>query len=214
MKEWAENEVRLAKNLLDPDDDYSMGCYDSALKAFNSLVEDGHSGYSIYATKCILNNLIDGKPLTKILDNDFVYVFEGVRDGKKYKTYQCKRMYSLFKKVFDDGSVEYTDNDRILTYDNTNDYCCHSSMVTRFMDKLYPISLPYNGETIKVYTNTYKLNKNVKGDFDTLFINYYVKDDKVHKVKKYFTEIGDDMVEISKIKYLLLKISGKIKYQQ
>lgn len=209
LDDWAENEIKLAKEELDKDDEYTNGCYDSALKAFKSLVEDGHSGYSIYATKCILDRLIDNKPLTQINEDDFHYVYTGARDGKKYKAYQCTRMSSLFKHVYDDGKVEYSDIDRILTYDNTDDYCCHSSMVTGYMNKLYPISLPYSGETIKVYTNTYKLNKNVKGDFDTLFINYYVKDDKVHKVKKYFTETDDDMVEISKLRYLIKKYFKK-----
>ena len=65
MKEWAEREVKIACKRENPDRkegewDYGCACYESALKAFNSLLDDGHSGYSIGITKQILNRLIDG----------------------------------------------------------------------------------------------------------------------------------------------------------
>ena len=46
MKEWAEREVQIACKRENPDRkegewDYGCACYDSALKAFNSLMEDG-----------------------------------------------------------------------------------------------------------------------------------------------------------------------------
>ena len=46
--------------------DYGCACYESAYKAFQSLVEDEHNGMSIRLTQNILNRLIDGKPLTPI----------------------------------------------------------------------------------------------------------------------------------------------------
>ena len=78
MKEWAEREVQIACKRENPDRkegewDYGCACYDSALKAFNSLMEDGHSGMSIEFTKQILNRLIDGKPLTPIEDTEDVW---------------------------------------------------------------------------------------------------------------------------------------------
>ena len=74
MKSWAEKEIEIAcarekANAEDSDEwNYGVACYQSALKAFNSLCEDGHSGMSIGFTKNILNRLIDGKPLTPIED--------------------------------------------------------------------------------------------------------------------------------------------------
>lgn len=73
LREWAQREVALACKREKPDRkegefDYGCACYESALKAFNSLLEDGHSGMSIGYTKQILNRLIDGKPLTPVED--------------------------------------------------------------------------------------------------------------------------------------------------
>ena len=53
--------------------DYGCACYESALKAFGSLCEDGHSGFSIGLTKAILNRLINNKPLLPIEDTDEVW---------------------------------------------------------------------------------------------------------------------------------------------
>lgn len=68
MLEWAKNEIAIASKRERGDKpegewDYGCACYDSALRAFESLLGDGHSGMSIGFTKNILNRLIDGKPL-------------------------------------------------------------------------------------------------------------------------------------------------------
>lgn len=78
MKEWAKREVELACKHENPDRkegefDYGCACYESALKALTSLMEDEHSGFSINLTKQILNRLIDGKPLTPIEDTDDIW---------------------------------------------------------------------------------------------------------------------------------------------
>lgn len=66
MLDWAKREVELACKRENPDRkpgewDYGCACYESALKALKSLLEDGHSGFSISLTKQILNRLIDRK---------------------------------------------------------------------------------------------------------------------------------------------------------
>lgn len=71
--EWAKNEIAIASkrergNKPENEWDYGCACYNSALKAFESLLGDGHSGTSISFTKNILNRLIDRKPLTPIED--------------------------------------------------------------------------------------------------------------------------------------------------
>ena len=76
MSEWAKREVEIACKRERGDDenpnmsDYGCACYESALKAFESLCEDGHSGMSIGFTKAILDRMIDGKPLTPIDDTE------------------------------------------------------------------------------------------------------------------------------------------------
>lgn len=62
--EWAKNEIAIASkrergNKPENEWDYGCACYDSALKAFESLLGDGHGGTSISFTKNILNRLID-----------------------------------------------------------------------------------------------------------------------------------------------------------
>lgn len=73
LKSWAEQEVQFAIDSLskseDKDIEYNIMCLKSALKVFNSLVDDGHSGMSIQITKAMLNRLIDGKPLVPIYES-------------------------------------------------------------------------------------------------------------------------------------------------
>lgn len=80
MDLWAENEVKLACEHEKSGDDgdgfskYGCACYRSALKAFDSLMEDEYSGMSIIGiTRNILNRLIAGKPLTPIVDTDDIW---------------------------------------------------------------------------------------------------------------------------------------------
>ena len=87
MLYWAEREVAIAcekenPNKKDGEFDCGCACYESALKAFKSLCDDCHSGFSIKMTQVILNSLIDGKPLTPIEDMDDVWnLIEDHEDG-------------------------------------------------------------------------------------------------------------------------------------
>lgn len=61
--DWAKREVEIAYKTENPNRkegefDYECACYESALKAFESLCEDDHSGFSIRMTQAILNRLI------------------------------------------------------------------------------------------------------------------------------------------------------------
>lgn len=89
MIEWAENEVKLAcererkvSGTPEGEWDYGCACYESALKAFKSLVKDGHSGMSIGFTKHILNRLIDRKPLSPIEDTEDVWEETGFKEAE------------------------------------------------------------------------------------------------------------------------------------
>lgn len=75
MELWAEEEIRIAckrerGNTSENEWDYGVACYESALKAFRSLAEDGHSGMSIGITLDILNKLVKGQALMPIDDVD------------------------------------------------------------------------------------------------------------------------------------------------
>lgn len=111
MVNWAENEVKIAcekehPGLKEGEFDYGCACYQSALKAYKSLAEDGHSGYSWGVTASILKRLMDDKPLTSIEDTDDTW--SRVTCEKDDRTeYQCKRKASLFKTIYDDGRIEF-----------------------------------------------------------------------------------------------------------
>ena len=92
MLDWAKREVEIACNKENPDRkegefDYGCACYESALKAFESLCDDGHSGCSIGFTKAILNRLIDGMPLTPIEDIDDIW-YKPAEESLRHTLYQ------------------------------------------------------------------------------------------------------------------------------
>jgi hypothetical protein len=212
MQIWAEREIDLAckreregNGTSEKEWDYGCACYESAMKAFKSLLGDGHSGFSIGMTKHILNRLIDGRPLTPIVDTDDVW--SDIRDyceSDGYTNYQCKRMSSLFKDVYTDGRIVYKDIDA-YTCINVGDHSTyHSGLVQRVMDELFPISMPYMPSSpTKVYCDDI-LTDCKNGDFDTVAIYYAIRpNDERIEINRFFKEDGEDKdwVEIGIIEY-------------
>lgn len=211
MLEWAKKEVELAKEherkiskefeesygkaLFD----YGGACYDSALKAFKSLTEDNHSGMSIKITQQILNRLIDGSPLTPIEDREDIW--NEVTRNKKDNIimYQCSRMSSLFKYVYENGKVTYSDIDRSYCFDITKpDMRYSSGLVKNIIDEMFPIIMPYSpaNERIKVCCEQFLYSPD-GGDFDSVAILYVDDpDNKRINVTRYFKEEDNKWVEI------------------
>lgn len=196
MRDWAKREVEIACKHENPDRkegelDYGCVCYESALKAFNSLMEDGHSGFSIGLTKQILNRLIDGKPLMPIEDTDDIWDECEWSSDKTAKTYRCKRMSGLFKDVYSDGTIKYTDNNRVIgvNLDNPN-VGWHSRITRDIVEELFPLTMPYMpaDKPYKVFCEDC-LTDPKNGDFDTLAVYYILKPDgeKV-TVNRYFKD--------------------------
>lgn len=212
MELWAEKEVEIACKKENPDKkpgefDYGCACYDSALKAFKCLMGDGHSGFSIGITKQILNRLIDGKPLTPIEDTgdtwDLVSGFNKDSNGLICASYQCKRMSSLFKTVYTDGTVKFSDVNRIRCIDIQNpNNTYHSGLVDRIINEMFPIKMPYYpGKEIKVYCQDGVLDKK-NGDFDTVGIFYAIMPDgEKTQIDKFFKESPSDWKEIDETEY-------------
>lgn len=202
MLDWAKKEVEIAckkeRGDIPKDEfDYGCACYESALKAFESLCNDEHSGYSIHVTQQILNRLIDGRPLTSIEDTDDIWNFLHKDEETKTICYQCNRMSSLFKDVFADGRIEYSDTNRFICIDIDNpNLTYHSGLVHNIMSELYPITMPYLPEkTIKVYCRDL-LTDPKNGDFDTVGIFYALKEEngeqKRIEINRFFREPVDD----------------------
>lgn len=216
MTDWAENEVRIAcererAESKTPEDewDYGCACYESALKAYKCLMEDGHSGMSFSITRQILNRLMRGQPLTPIEDAEDVWNFICTNeDGSK--GYQCKRMSSLFKDVYPDGTVKCKDVDRYyVTYAENSNTTWKNGFVMRIVDELFPITMPYiPGEPIKVVCEEFLVDPK-NGDYDTVGILYAMKDGEKTAINRFLAEKDGKMVEIQETEYQKRKLKAK-----
>lgn len=208
MTGWAEREVKIAcererkaSNMTEGEWDYGCACYESALKAFKSLAEDGHSGMSFGFTKNILIRLMEHKPLTPIEDTEENWT--SLREYGDRKNHQCVRMSSLFKEINDDGTVTYNDVDRVVCIDINNGSSYSSGLVRGIINEMFPITMPYNPPSgcIKVYCEDF-LTDPKNGDFDTQGIFYAIMPDgKRVEINRYYGENGRRFVEISKEEY-------------
>lgn len=220
LETWAEKEIEMvcqrernsaAEVGHEEDAEYGIACYRSALKAFKSLLEDGHSGMSISITRQILNQLILGEPLSPIIGEDDEWEdvsYEGMPEGV-IKEYQNKRMSSLFKYVHEDGTVKYSDVQRVTCYESSHDDIqggvpFHNGFINRIIDEVKPITLPYVPQHFKVYV-TECLYEEDGGDFDTMMVDYMVDTDiqEEFPIHRYFKEdpTSHSWVEISNHEY-------------
>lgn len=168
-KEWAEREVEIACKQENPNwdgksFDYGCACYQSALKAYKCLSEDGHSGASFNLTKNILIRLMDGLPLKPITDEDFTSVEPEIWESPEFlkehglkSDLQCPRMSSLFREETLDGKITYSDVERVIFHDANGDDWWNSGAATKVVDEMFPITMPYypSKEKYKVYGETF-----------------------------------------------------------
>ena len=203
MSEWAKREVELAckrerGNAPEGEWDYGCSCYDSALKAFLSLCEDGHSGMSFGFTRSILIRLMHHRPLTPIegKDDEWRFSFD---NNLGNKVYQNLRLSSLFKEVAPDGTVTYSDNDALYCQDIGNGSTYHSGLVSDIVYQKFPITMPYlpSTEPMVVYTQDC-LTDRKNGDFDTMAIFYTEHVGKITEINRFFKESGNSWEEITK----------------
>ena len=218
---WAENECRIACKRENPnfdfdsdEFDYGCCCYKSALKAYNSLMEDGHSGMSFSFTKNILIRLMNRLPLTPITDEDFFSVERGTEDWpaepdewlKEHalkSDLQCPRMTSLFRQEKLDGTITYHDNNRAYFIDIDNpSWTYHTS--TDFLDEMFPITMPYYPHVMpyEIYTQEFLTDKK-NGDFDTKAILYMIspEGEKI-ELNIFEAEVDKKWVKITKEEYI------------
>lgn len=217
---WAKNEVDLAiereKKLCnenDPGSDewiYTALCYESALRALESLYGDGHSGFSINMTKTILNALIDDKLLTPIEDTDDIWLkgWSGHDVNGDYTAYQCNRYFSLFKYVYESGKVYYTDNNRAVGVDidkDGNEHFFNSGHYNRIVNDIFPITFPYMPDTkpFKVYSIDFLYDRRHKNqDFDTTAYLYIETPQGLKvAVDRYFKQESNLIKEITREEY-------------
>ena len=211
MELWAEEEIRIAckrerGNTSENEWDYGVACYESALKAFRSLAEDGHSGMSIGITLDILNKLVKGQALMPIDDVDDVWEERGTYlSGANYTTYQCRRMSSLFKDVYADGHIKYIDVNRFRCVTLNSSACWSNGHVTRIASEYFPITMPYVPHTYTVVCEEF-LTDRKNGDFDTIGI-LYIRDNAGERktVNRYFADCEEGWREIDPAEYVQRK---------
>ena len=218
MKEWASREIELACKKENPnwdgkEFDYGCSCYQSALKAYESLCGDGHSGFSWNLTKNILIRLMEGLPLQPITDEDFVITKDTILESPEYlkerglkSDIQCPRMSSLFRYETLDGEISYCDIDRAYGIDVDNNRTYGGGGIMKYIDELFPITMPYypSKEKYKVYTQEFLLDKN-NGDYDHKAYLYIITPEgKEVRIDKFFKEVEGKWVEITKEEFYLL----------
>lgn len=206
MLEWAEREIEIAKKQercgVESDEwNYGCACYDSALRAFKSLLGDGHSGFSISVTKQILNRLIEGNPLTPIQGTEDEWEYLDTDEKHGYKRYKNKRCSRLFKNVYKDGSVEYRDYEYVTCYNPDSDVYFINGFITSIILEMYPITMPYIPDNnILVCVEEFLFDRK-NGDYDTMGILYCDKDRKRIEINRYFKENEHSFEEITKEEY-------------
>lgn len=217
MEKWAEEEVWIACKHEAPERtegewDYGCACYESALKAFKSLLEDGHSGMSIGFTKAILNRLIDGKTLIPIEDTEEAWKEVYCRD-EGVQRFQCKRMASLFKDVSTDGTVKYSDVNRYVGIDVDSGCGYRNGLIDKIMEEKFPITMPYMpyDKPFMVYTEDFLVDPK-NGDWDTRGILYAITPagERV-EIHRYFKEDEDAFEEINLAEYLTRKNTAALR---
>ena len=209
MLDWAKQEIELAKkheaaDYQEGEFNYGGACYDSALKAFESLCTDGHSGFSIQITKSILNKLILGQPLLPIDDIPEVWD-EGITDELDGNTtYQCLRMSSLFKYVHGDGSIKYRDVQRMICVDLDNHNNRFSSgFISKIIEPMFPICMPYSplSKRYQIWVREFLVDPK-NGDFDTIAIISVTQPNGVEvSIDRFLKETAEGFVEIDRDEY-------------
>lgn len=210
MIEWAKREVEIACKRENPNRkegewDYGCSCYESALKAYMSLMDDNHSGMSFSITRNILIRLMEGKPLSPIEDVPEMWNSIYTNDDGT-QTYQCKRMSSLFKDVHPDGTVSYHDNDRYYVRNvNEPKHTYKGGIASSLIDELFPVTMPYcppNGYYVLESEEFLTDRKN--GDFDTVaFYTVRLPDGTKRHINRFYAEIAGEMRPIDR--YVLNK---------
>lgn len=198
--DWASNELKMALNALGEgknDEEVNKTakkCYESAIRCYQALVADQHTGNSIGITKEIFNRLVNVMPLTPIgKDEDCWQELEG-----KPGNYICTRYTSLTKKTDKDGAITYHDSRRVVCKDILTGNKYNSGFVANLIDIVLPIVLPYNPsiKKIVVYTKDVTIGDNwYLGIIDAFNIDN--QPTQIHKYVKINEKAAESVVEIS-----------------
>lgn len=184
---WAEREVAIAKQKLNPKDTYEEMCYDAAFEMYKVLCAQSHSGMSSQLTIDILKKLLDCKPLSPIIgENDFKWAFKHSDD---VRIFQNTRLSSLFKQIEKDGSLTFFDIERFKFVDKDGTVW-RNEFVDKICAEYHPVIFPYIPKEYVVKGETFLVDP-TKGDYDTIGIFTIRDGERVEHIGRYFAEDDD-----------------------
>lgn len=188
--------------------DYVVECYRSALRAYETMAADGHSGMSWGLTRQIFNRLAEGKPLKKLnsyderpeewVSSDIIPDSFGMLYNNRYPSLCCK--------VTENGNV-YSDCNRwVFEAPDHLNIPWHNGFLSTYLDEKFPIQFPYNPVTIHVRVEEI-LTDPAHGDYDAQHIIDFADPETGRKVgvDAYFEEIDGKWQEIGKRKWYTLR---------
>ena len=209
MYDWARQEVQLAKAELkrnkNDEAQYMIACYDSALRAYEKLINDDHTGMSFATTRRILENLMYEIPLMPIEDKEIMW--NHVDHCGNESVFQYKRMPSLFKMVNKKtGAVKFSDNNRVLCKNllDTDSAYFYNGFISRVIDGMFPIEFPYmpTKEKYVAYVTEFLMDP-ANGDFDTMnLVSVKLPNGDARSINLYYKEENSRWVQITQDEWI------------
>lgn len=209
MYDWARQEVQLAKAELkrnkNDEAQYIIACYDSALRAYEKLINDDHTGMSFATTRRILENLMYEIPLMPLEDKEIMW--NHVDHCGNESVFQHKRMPSLFKMVNKKtGAVKFSDNNRVLCKNllDTDSAYFYNGFISRVIDGMFPIEFPYmpTKEKYVAYVTEFLMDP-ANGDFDTMnLVSVKLPNGDARSINLYYKEENGRWVQITQDEWI------------
>lgn len=188
--------------------DYVVECYRSALRAYETMAADGHSGMSWGLTRQIFNRLAEGKPLKNLNSYDErpeEWASSNIIPDSFGMLYN-NRYSSLCCRVTENGNV-YSDCNRwVFEAPDHPNIPWHNGFLSNYLDEKFPIQFPYNPITIHVRVEEI-LTDPAHGDYDAQHIIDFADPETGRKVgvDAYFEEVDGKWQEIGKRKWYTLR---------
>lgn len=188
--------------------DYVVECYRSALRTYETMAADGHSGMSWSLTRQILNRLMEGKPLKGLnsyLDRPEEWSSNNSFDDDIIR-FNNKRYNPLYCESTENDMI-YHDVDRwVFEAPDHPNIPWHNGFLSSYLDEKFPIQFPYNPITIHVRVEEI-LTDPAHGDYDAQHIIDFADPETGRKVcvNAYFEEVDGKWQEIGKKKWYALR---------
>lgn len=213
VREEVEYAIECERNSAIKDNDYTfldyvVECYRSALRAYETMAADGHSGMSWGLTRQIFNRLAEGKPLKNLNSYDEhpeEWASSNIIPDSFGMLYN-NRYPSLCCRVTENGNV-YSDCNRwVFEAPDHPNIPWHNGFLSTYLNEKFPIQFPYNPVTIHVRVEEI-LTDPAHGDYDAQHIIDFADPETGRKVgvDAYFEEVDGKWQEIGKKKWYVLR---------